>query len=348
MGKPKDRHGILPCGKARGEATPLQVLVDETVDEWWREKHREQSPEEIAFLNSIVPDRCPLCLRAGPLTRWGKDRKGRQRWLCRACGKTFSPLKGTLFQDAKIPISEWVEMIAGMLEFHSTKSSSFDNRNAPTTGYYWEAKIFAALDGWRGEAALGEEFWLDEFFWDVDPEGRVLTPQGKRLRGISRNKVCVICATDGATTVAAVAGTGKPTRAMMSAIAPCITPGSTMHDDGEKAHAALVESLSLRRVCHPTKDTKGLPDELNPMDPINDVHDKMKMYLRSHRSFLVGKLQGLLDLFCFRWSRPGMGVYEVAGEIIKLAVSRRKVIKYRTFYAPKGLRHRKKRPTLCK
>ena len=320
MGKPKDRHGILPCGKARGEATPLQVLVDETVDEWWREKHREQSPEEIAFLNSIVPDRCPLCLRAGPLTRWGKDRKGRQRWLCRACGKTFSPLKGTLFQDAKIAISEWVEMIAGMLEFHSTKSSSFDNRNAPTTGYYWEAKIFA----------------------------RVLTPQGKRLRGISRNKVCVICATDGATTVAAVAGTGKPTRAMMSAIAPCITPGSTMHDDGEKAHAALVESLSLRRVCHPTKDTKGLPDELNPMDPINDVHDKMKMYLRSHRSFLVGKLQGLLDLFCFRWSRPGMGVYEVAGEIIKLAVSRRKVIKYRAFYAPKGLRHRKKRPTLCK
>ena len=28
MGKPKDRRGILPCGRAEEAATPLQVLVE--------------------------------------------------------------------------------------------------------------------------------------------------------------------------------------------------------------------------------------------------------------------------------------------------------------------------------
>ena len=42
--------------------------------------------------------------------------------------------------------------------------------------------------------------------------------------------------------------------------------------DGDNSHKVLVESLGLREEIHTTAETKGIADDKNPMEPINEVH----------------------------------------------------------------------------
>ena len=49
---------------------------------------------------------------------------GTRRYRCLDCGKAFSPLTGTVFDGHKIPISEWIEYMIHLFEFHSLSSSA--------------------------------------------------------------------------------------------------------------------------------------------------------------------------------------------------------------------------------
>ena len=63
-----------------------------------------------------------------------------QKYSCRGCGRSFNPLTGTLFGSRKIPLSEWVEFLLHLFEFHPAKTPARDSRNAESSGKYWLAK----------------------------------------------------------------------------------------------------------------------------------------------------------------------------------------------------------------
>ena len=43
------------------EQTKTQTLISSTINEWYDAKHRNPSAEEIDFINSILPSKCPYC-----------------------------------------------------------------------------------------------------------------------------------------------------------------------------------------------------------------------------------------------------------------------------------------------
>ena len=126
---------------------PGQELITETIHEWYDAKHRNISEEEIRFINSIQVDKCPACGNTRVIKSGFYD--GIQRYKCKTCGIRFSALTNTIFEGKKIPISEWVEYLLHLFEFHSIISSARDNRNAETTGKYWLIKVFEVLKGIR-------------------------------------------------------------------------------------------------------------------------------------------------------------------------------------------------------
>ena len=65
--------------------------------------------------------------------------------------QSFTPLTNTIFDSHKIPISEWFEFLLSLFEFHSIKTSSYDNRNVESTGRYWLLKVFEVLKGIQDE-----------------------------------------------------------------------------------------------------------------------------------------------------------------------------------------------------
>lgn len=122
-----------------------EELISSTVHEWFDQKHRNSSKEEITFINSISITKCPNC-NSTHIVKNGLYKNGYQQYLCKDCRKRFSPLTNTIFEGKKIPISEWIEYLIHLFEFHSITTSARDNRNALSTGRYWLFKVFSVLE----------------------------------------------------------------------------------------------------------------------------------------------------------------------------------------------------------
>ena len=192
---------------AKGERDEGEKLVESTIIEWYLAKHRRQSKEEIDFINSSHPKSCPYC-GCEHISKNGYASDGMQRFTCCRCKRRFNPLTGTIFDSRKIPISEWVEYLLHLFEFHSIRSSAYDNRNADSTGRYWLQKVFLVLDGIQDSVLLGGRVYIDEKFFSVVRKD-IVTKDGKELRGISRNKICIATGTDGSSSFLIATGVSK-------------------------------------------------------------------------------------------------------------------------------------------
>lgn len=131
-------------------------LMVSTISEWYDAKHRKPSKEEVVFINSIVIEECPFC-GSKEIRRDGFNKKtGLAIRECKTCGRKFNPLAGTIFDSRKIPLSEWIEFLVHLFQFHSIKTSSIDNRNAVTTGLYWLSKVFLVVDDIQSDIVFPE------------------------------------------------------------------------------------------------------------------------------------------------------------------------------------------------
>jgi hypothetical protein len=59
-------------------------------------------------------------------------------------------------------------------------------------------------------------------------------------------------------------------------------PGSTLVHDKGTAHKKLTSALNLESIEYLVKDLKGLKDSENPLDPVKNLHDRLKKFLNTH------------------------------------------------------------------
>lgn len=320
-------------------STEARSLVSGTIREWYDEKHRAPSADEIALVNAAKVTECPYC-GSGRFVRDGRSGNGVRRLLCRGCGRRFGPLTNTVFDGHKIPISERIEFLLHLFEFHSVATSARDNKNAETTGRYWLEQVFCVLEGYQDGIVCAGRVYEDETLVSVDPKERARNADGTWPRGISRNKVSIAAATDGTRTVLVATSASKPSkRSIAKALGTHIEPGSTLVHDGDNSHAALIDRLHLESEVHPTAETKGMDDKDNPLDPVNDLHDKLKRFLRAHEPFGRDRLQDWLNLFAFIWNPPDSR-YDKVALFIDMAVSTRRRVRYRDVFARKEAENR--------
>ena len=285
---------------------PSALFIEENMVRWFLEKHPKASPSEIAFINSIEISRCPACGSAS-ICKNAKRRDGVQTYKCLnpLCHRRFNPLANTIFDSRKIPLSEWVEYLIHLFEYHSVTSAASDNRNDGHTGFYWLEKVFFVLRGFQDSIMLGDLVWIDETYVGVLRPDLSLRDDGKRKRGLSENQICVCTATDGKAATLIVNGKGKPSaERVLEAYGPHIQCGSHIVHDDEKAHSRLIRSTASTETVVPSWMTEGVGDDENPMEPINRVHRFFKRFLSRHTGFQRSDLQDWANLFSFIWNTP--------------------------------------------
>ena len=309
------------------ELSKSESFIESTALEWYDAKHRKTSVEEISFINSIKITNCPYC--NGNVNKNGHRKlDGLQTYVCRDCHKKFNPLTGTIFDSHKIPISEWIEYLIHLFEFHSIRTSSFDNRNVPTTGKYWLLKVFEVLKHIQDDNILEGNVYIDETFFPVI-ESKKRKRNGMDLNGTSINQLAVATATDGNSSIFIYMKAGTPSdRSVWRAYHKHIKMESTLIHDGEPAHNKLVDELLLKSIVYTSSYTKGLKDKDNPLDPINDLHNKLKRFMRNHGGYDRHHLQDWLNLFWFIMNGP-KDKFDKVKLFIEKAIHIRKRVKYR-------------------
>ena len=322
------------------DKTHSQRLISSTVHEWYDAKHRITSKEEIKLINSIRILSCPFCGSVS-FKRNGYYRYGMIRYYCNDCRKSFNPLTNTIFEDKKIPISEWIEYLLHLFEFHSITSSSRDNRNAYSTGKYWLVKVFSVLKYYQENIVLEGNVYLDETFFTVRKSDILRRPDGKEYRGISRNKLCVACARDEKGHVLLICeNTSKPSlSSTWKALGSHIAQRSHLIHDGEHSHSVLIEGLSLTSKVYDTKKTSGLSDQDNPLDFINEIHSLAKRFMKAHGGYDRDNLQGFMNLISFILNDPS-DRYEKIDLFINTALNSPRMVKYRDVMSKKSSKQR--------
>ena len=307
--------------------TPSQSLVESTVIEWYEAKHRKASKEEIDLINSINIVKCPYC-NGTHIKKDGHRKDGIQKYFCNDCIRGFNPLTNTIFDSKKIPISEWIEYLLHLFEFHSIKTSASDNRNSNTTGQYWLIKVFEVLKGIQDDVLLDGKIYLDETYFSKKKSNEILK-DGKKLRGISRNKIGVGVATNGKQSIFIVTNTSKPSEAStLRTYGSHIKKASTIIHDEEKSHNILVKNLNLQEEKYSSLELKQMADKDNPLEPVNRLHAYMKRFIRQHGSYDRDNLQDWMNLFYFIMNEPN-DKYDKVLKFIQLAINSPKRVKYR-------------------
>ena len=306
-----------------------ESLVEETVLEWYEAKHRKASDKELELINSIQVSACPYCA-ADKIVKNGHSSEGIQRYKCSMCNGRFTAITGTIFDNRKIPISEWIEYLLHLFEFHSLNTSSFDNRNSSSTGRYWLFKVFAVLKDIQDNVQLSGDVYADELYLPVIKSETYKKEDGNKLNGLSRNKICICCAVDNnGRSIFIQSGRGKPTaEEAWNAYGSHIKLGSTLIHDGENSHSLLIEHLNMKSIVYTTKETKGKEDKDNPLDPINRQHALLKRFIKMHGGYNRENAQDWLNLFWFIVNAPE-DKYDKVTKFIDMALKTNNVVRYR-------------------
>jgi transposase-like protein len=312
--------------------TATQIFLKEQYQMRYAERHRKVSESgEAELINSYVPAKCPFCGDVEFIKR-GLTASGIQRYLC-LCKKTFVPTTGTIFDEHRLSISEWIEYCLNIFRHVSINADSWNNKNAFNTSRYWLQKLFLTLEEVQDGIVLNGTVWLDETYYRVRTGDVEYNEDGSKPRGISKNQIRIGVATDKVNTLFKVEGTGKPSqKKTFETFGRHISPNSKLIHDKESAHKKLVKELSLNSVSYSSKDLNELLDKDNPLYPVNRVHAILKMFLNAHSSFLRDDLQGYLNLFSLVANPPDEMLEKVELVIIS-AFSNPKMLRYRDFYS---------------
>jgi transposase-like protein len=125
----------------RDDATPLQSFIDISNVTNYEKKHPSISDtDESTMLNAYTLNICRYCQSLN-IQKYGFTRNHVRRYKCSDCGRIFTVTTGTIFDNHKIPISEWMDYLLGLFRIQSFQSISKSNRNSDTTTNYWTAKV---------------------------------------------------------------------------------------------------------------------------------------------------------------------------------------------------------------
>ncbi len=317
-----------------------QTVIQEFIVKKYKDNYKIKHPKlletgEDAIINSIEIRECRYCHSPNIIKR-GKNQNKIQRYYCNDCKRRFTPVTGTIFENHKIAITEWIEYLLDIFNYSSTTLTSKVNKNSLNTSIYWLHKVFLVLNNYQKDIVLSGDVYIDEIFYKVI-KNEIETKDGKQLRGLSHNQYCIGLGYDGKNIIAIVEGPGKTSidKTNKVFLKHIKSKSKLIHDD-EKSHRELVEKLELINDSYKSTYLKRLKDEENPLRPINHQCDLIRQFLNTHSGFDRDDLQNYLNLYCFMNSGH-MNKLKKVEELLILSLTVCTSLKYRELYSKSPL-----------
>jgi transposase-like protein len=130
---------------------------------------------------------CIFC-ESKRVVRRGKDKKGFQRWLCTACGRSFNARTGTVFARSRLKLWEWFYLIKEHAAGRTIYSIAADLQRPYNTVYYSIQKLKRDLLARQIATKLKGEIEIDESYVTAGQKGSKELKRRPRRRGGTKIK----------------------------------------------------------------------------------------------------------------------------------------------------------------
>lgn len=262
---------------------------------------------DVKFANGYT---CPHCHAKGKgVTRYGRTKKGKPRYMCKHCGRSFSATTGSVMYNSKLSVEKWREFTTYFLHGFTVRKTADLIGVSPNTAFLWRHKICDSLNEILKGVKLEGIVEADETYFRVSHKGGDIKtrellgsdtplPEKRRKRGLSKEQVCVPCAVNrGGQSVARIAEVGRGSYAAIEAVlSEHIVTGSTICADGAQVYNMLAAGHGLTRVrVNARCPKKGCYSILH----VNAYHSGLKQFIRQFHGVSTKHLNNYLMWFNF-------------------------------------------------
>ena len=260
---------------------------------------------------------CRKCGSDKGISKYGKDKKGNQRYRCKFCGALFTDTSFSVISHTRCDVAQWKKYVECLLHGYSLEKCGDICGISTRTAFLWRHKILSALQQDQQNRVLSGIIELDETFFGISYKGNhkkskhFVMPREPYKRGTDSNaqtgsRACVMCALErNGQMYAEVWGKGQPTVKMFSqAFAARIMEDSIVLSDkslGARHYFEKFDNLqhiALAAVANPTK--KAGPPEIKGafhIQNINNMHTRLRKFLKAYNGVSTKYLNHYVNLF---------------------------------------------------
>ena len=263
---------------------------------------------------------CPNCGSAS-FKKFGRVR-GKQRYMCKECSKTFGANNKTAFYCSKRPLEQWNHYIELMFSGHFSLRRMAENVGIHyTTAFYWRQKILHALEQVPG-ATLDGIVEADETYFNLSFKGQRKLPTGwkerKIKRGISKQKVCVLTAMDRTKNMLLRSTClARPTgKQVTNVLDGHVAAGALLVTDRHNAYPICARNLGLAHEalnCATSLGENGIH-----VQNVNNLHSQLKGFMRPFKGVATKYLDHYLAFYKFTKMNPLPAVAQPTASITRV------------------------------
>lgn len=242
---------------------------------------------------------CPHC-KGRHIIKYGKNKKGYQRYLCKDCLKTFSSITGSLLSYTKKQPYQWYEYIQSLFNGDTLSTSAKIAGICEQTSLVWRHKILSILASLTdNDPVLSDTVYLDEKLNVISHPGKHIEHKEKPKRGMSNQKRNIVCAIDQHNNkVIQVSETGRIHSDTLYEIYKDKIPSSCqVVSDSLRSYHKLMKDLGVTWIKIPSgkKEKDGYT-----LKKINDLHSSIDLFLYKYRGISDRYLRNYIGLYKYK------------------------------------------------
>lgn len=266
---------------------------------------------------------CPHC-KSQRIIRHGRTAKNRQRYMCKDCHKTFTPVTHNFFRSSRLTYKQWLTFFECEMTGCSLRETAYQTGLSVTSCFYLRHKLYTALQEAQADKLSGD-VQLDTTFLDMDLKG--LKDMPKPVRGSKRNPpvkvlfdkdphICITTAVDENKNILyVISGYGGESTDKYEKHIDRYDPDCTIISDEHVTIARFakrnhLKTAPLTEKRHKRKDGRHISD-------VNSLHSDLKNLIRNKRGISIRHLQGYLNWLVFTRKavkeKRGVWPYEAYG-----------------------------------
>ena len=271
--------------------------------------HRELNvPDLNLTVKNIGNDRpvhCPHC-EAVDIYGHGKY-KGRRRYKCRSCSKTFNDFTGTAIDGVK-KLEQFQEYLLLLVESVTIRRAAKEIGVNMKTIFDWRHKLLSSLESLNGTGFSKGIVECDDKQLDINEKGgkdigrkAYKRPSDRNTkRGVSNDKVSIMVATDrNGSPAMKVAKIGRiDAESVRETIGGLVAPDNIMCSD---SHPSIIKWARDNNLEHHTfvASRQHVKNKCYHVQTVNSLDNRYERWVKTFYGVSTKYLQGYLNWFVF-------------------------------------------------